>query len=81
MICSACGDDLGDSQNVLGGSGEVEWKSCPECSRRGGIHVFYRFEEFGFREMKGRPHVQSWCPRCRSKQPATDYAFLCSDAD
>lgn len=63
-VCSTCQQPLHDSV-VIEKNGEV-FKSCPSCSSKAGTHVFYRYDEFGMRNMgDGRLIVQSWCPGCR----------------
>lgn len=81
MDCTACGLDLRDSQSeqTTTPSDSQMWKSCPRCSERDGIHVFYLYDDFGFRDMGAKVRVQSWCGPCRSKQPPDPPAFVCSD--
>lgn len=43
----------------------VQMKSCPPCSRRERRPVYKRIEEFGYREVDGHTHVQTWCSECR----------------
>jgi hypothetical protein len=76
-ICTGCAGDL-DESLVAEINGEI-LKSCPSCSRVAGHHVFYRYGEFGTRNMgDGRHIVQSWCPSCRfSEQPALDAFYEC----
>lgn len=75
--CSGCGSSLIDSQEIeLDG---VTYKSCPNCSNNAGKHIFYRYEDFGMRNMgDGRHIVQSWCPSCRSDEnPSLEVEFTC----
>ena len=63
-VCSTCQQSLHDSV-VIERNGEV-FKSCPSCSSNAGIHVFYKYDDFGMRNMgDGRLIVQSWCQGCR----------------
>lgn len=76
-MCAVCECSLNDSQVLEDGS--KEFKSCPKCSVEAGVHVFYKAEDFGFREMgDGRHIIQSWCPSCRSgENPSIPEAFRC----
>ncbi|HHW4627650.1 TPA: hypothetical protein ACUW8I_001265 [Yersinia enterocolitica] len=66
--CSGCDASLSDSL-IAEEEGKV-YKSCPSCSEKVGHHVFYRYDDFGMRDMgDGRYIVQSWCPDCRFKEP------------
>ena len=75
MTCGHCALPVAESLEVPG------LKSCPECSRRRGEHVFHRLpEDFGTtaarvtsRHDDGR---QSWCAACRSKRRAP-FGKLC----
>lgn len=64
MFCKCCGKPLRDA--ISWG----EYKSCPNCSRMQGEHVFYRRDDFGYtekRETENNPEgIQSWCARCRA---------------
>lgn len=63
-VCSICQQLLHDSV-IIEKDGEV-FKSCPSCSGNAGTHVFYKYYDFGMRNMgDGRLIVQSWCPGCR----------------
>lgn len=75
--CAVCECSLNDSQVVEHGC--KEFKSCPKCSVDAGVHVFYKTEDFGFRDMgDGRHIIQSWCPSCRSgENPSIPEAFRC----
>ncbi|CQD39702.1 Uncharacterised protein [Yersinia enterocolitica] len=48
--CSGCDASLSDSL-IAEEEGEV-YKSCPSCSERVGHHVFYRYDDFGMRDMR-----------------------------
>ncbi len=74
--CS-CSNQLNESQYI--DFNGATYKSCPSCSVREGHHVFYRFEDFGLRDMgDGRVLCQPWCPSCRNQQtPALIPAFSC----
>ncbi len=76
-ICAVCECSLNDSQDAVHNG--VDYKSCPKCSADAGVHVFYKTEDFGFRDMgDGRYIVQSWCPSCRSgENPSIPEAFRC----
>ncbi|PNO81128.1 hypothetical protein MC77_020455 [Citrobacter koseri] len=76
-ICAVCECSLNDSQDVVHKG--VDYKSCPKCSADAGVHVFYKTEDFGYRDMgDGRHIVQSWCPSCRSgDNPSIPEAFRC----
>lgn len=47
-----------------------DYKSCPKCSQKAGVHIFYAKEKFGWTEKRvtvNNPDgIQSWCARCRS---------------
>lgn len=46
---------------------DQQYKSCPACSNRAGVHAYHRYEDFGMRTMAdGNQIVQSWCPVCRT---------------
>ena len=70
MARCSCKTDLRDSVCMtLDG---VRLKSCPNCSKRKGRHVFYLEEYFGYRNMgDGRVYIQSWRPECRAENPST----------
>jgi hypothetical protein len=75
MNCT-CGESLDDSITMTAGGDRL--KSCPECSRRSGAHQFHPEGHFGTRNMgDGREIVQSWCPECRSNQPARAATATC----
>lgn len=76
-VCSECNQSLSDSQIIEKG-GEV-YKSGPNCSAKSGVHIFYRYEDFGMRDIgDGRNIVQSWCPSCRSDEnPSLEVEFTC----
>lgn len=76
-ICCGCSGSLHESLSAED-EGQ-QFKSCPKCSVEAGYHVFYKQEDFGFRDMgDGRHIVQSWCPSCRSNlSPALPPAFIC----
>jgi hypothetical protein len=42
-------------------------KSCPNCSVEAGHHVFYGYDDFGYRMLNGHETLQSWCMACRSR--------------
>lgn len=75
--CAVCECSLNDSQDAVHNS--VDYKSCPKCSVDAGVHVFYKTEDFGYRDMgDGRHIVQSWCPSCRfGEDSAITEAFRC----
>lgn len=79
MDCAACSEDLRDSQYQQSGksSASQRWKSCPHCSERDGVHVFYPYEDFGFRDMGDAVRVQSWCGSCRGNQTSLSPSFTC----
>ncbi|PQQ30391.1 hypothetical protein C6H64_10080 [Photorhabdus luminescens] len=76
-VCSGCHEPLHDSV-VAEVEGKI-YKSCPSCSTAMGQHVFYRYEDFGMRNMgDGHYIVQSWCPGCRVKDGnKPDICFTC----
>ncbi|KAA1187299.1 hypothetical protein F0L16_12825 [Photorhabdus heterorhabditis] len=76
-VCSSCNCSFHDSI-VAELEGKL-YKSCPSCSVSIGQHIFYRYEDFGMRDMGDGLHiVQSWCPGCRSKDGHTpDVCFTC----
>jgi len=47
-------------------------KSCPECNRKRGEHVFYPPRAFNYHGTRfdqfGHPFLQSWCIACREEQ-------------
>ncbi len=59
--CSGCGDSLKRAKWVNG------YKSCPNCSKNRGYHVFYEVDDFGTRNMGGNRGIeyQSHCKGCR----------------
>lgn len=75
--CCICDSSLHDSKTEERNG--VEYKSCPKCSVTSSVHIFYRTEVFGYRDMgDGRHIVQSWCPSCRSgDNPHIPEAFRC----
>lgn len=75
--CLGCGSSLHDSVSAEL-KGEV-FKSCPSCSVEKGYHVFYRWDDFGMRNMgDGRHLVQPWCPDCRFRRPKElEVSFTC----
>lgn len=77
VVCRGCKYLLSESQEI-----EIDGellKSCPKCSSNKGVHIFYRYEDFGMRDMgDGRHIVQSWCPSCRSDEyPSLKTKFTC----
>lgn len=59
-----CQQSLHDSV-MIEKDGEV-FKICPSCSNKTGTYVFYKYDDFGMRNMDdGRFIVQSWCQGCR----------------
>lgn len=65
-VCEFCNTSLNESVLAVDAGGN-QFKSCPKCSSDAGCHVFYRYDDFGMRNMgDGRHTVQSWCPGCRS---------------
>lgn len=76
-LCPTCDRPLNISQDLeLDG---ICYKSCPKCSIEHGVHVFYKTEVFGCRDMgDGRHIVQSWCSSCRSgENPSIPEVFRC----
>lgn len=77
MNCPHCTKPLTESIEIPGGA----LKSCPQCSRHRGEHVFLRLpDDFGTTEARvtsrhddGR---QSWCAACRAKRRAP-FGKLC----
>ena len=57
MLCPRCQNRLKDSQYLH----NEQFKSCPECSRRHGVHAYYPLASFGMRV----DIIQSWCLACR----------------
>ena len=76
-MCAACGEPLNESVIIVDGEGKPLLKSCPNCSERDGRHVYFKYEDFGFRMMGEHRRVQSWCAPCRSRQPAPEPAMRC----
>ncbi len=76
-VCSSCNCSFHDSI-VAQVEGKI-YKSCPSCSASIGQHVFYRYEDFGIRDMGDGFHIlQSCCPGCCSKDGHTpDVCFTC----
>jgi len=60
LMCPRCHEPLRRSRYIKGDRD----KSCPKCSVRQGVHVYYSYHHFGMRH--GGTVVQSWCPTCRS---------------
>ena len=60
-----CGELLHISLSGTSESG-LQTKSCPECSRRAGHHVYHLLDQFGRRERDGVLFAQSWCKACRA---------------
>lgn len=77
-FCRGCHESLVESIEIKNNFGC--FKSCPECSRRAGYHIFYVYEDFGMRNMgDGRCIVQSWCPGCRLDDGITpEIQFVCN---
>lgn len=81
--CSCCGRSLTDAQFLL--VDNTVYKSCPECSKQAGEHVFYKCpESFGTtpkRSTQQNPMgLQSHCAPCRSKRKGPhNNALLCSN--
>ncbi len=74
--CPVCGELLAESMTT----DDSAFKSCPECSREAGRHVYRPSPaEFGMRNNGGRIMIQSWCQHCRAKTPPPPPAFLCGD--
>lgn len=76
-VCARCGHSLHDSV-IIEKDGEV-FKSCPSCSSKAGAHVFYKYDNFGMRNMgDGRFIVQSWCLGCRLQDGVSPHKeFTC----
>lgn len=66
-----CGEEL--NQSIVFSGEDV--KSCPNCSSEEGVHVFYEYEAFGYRN-EGR-HVQSWCTACRDRAEKPEAFMRC----
>ena len=62
-----CGELLSISLGKTSPTG-IPSKSCPECPRRAGHHVYYLLDQFGQRDCGGSIFTQSWCKSCRGKQ-------------
>lgn len=72
--CPRCGESL--SKSIY--KRNDKYKSCPQCSRREGIHAYYPCDSFGIRHHEdGEPFIQSWCSACRSGRQASP-TFLCT---
>lgn len=72
-MCPRCGELLKDSRYLS----DQQYKSCPQCSRRQGVHAYYAYGYFGMRTVAdGLQIVQSWCPACRSGR-VTESQMLC----
>ncbi len=69
-VC-VCGEEL--NQSIVFKDDDV--KSCPNCSVEAGRHVFYTYEDFGYR-LDGK-YVQSWCTACRSHEAKTTPFMEC----
>ncbi len=57
--CPGCEEVLSASVTAQVSGESV--KSCPKCSTDVGIHVFYSFEDFGWRRCGEHQYIQSWC--------------------
>ena len=68
-MCPRCGGFLNDSCYV----NDDNYKSCPRCSVRLGVHAYYSCDHFGMRH----DIIQSWCPACRSGRDDAQPEFLC----
>ena len=74
-MCPTCGRRL--SRSVYRGPANA-MKSCPNCSKKAGRHVFYSADSFGNRTMAdGHVIIQSWCGPCRSDDAPSNYAITC----
>lgn len=76
-ICSECNRSLSDPQ-VVEIDGDV-YQSCLNCSVNNGVHVFYKYEDFGMIAIGNNwLIVQSWCPSCCSiENLALEIEFTC----
>ncbi|MHC2596515.1 DNA-directed RNA polymerase subunit RPC12/RpoP [Kluyvera sp. 1366] len=76
-VCVTCQNSLHDSM-VIEKNGEM-FKSCPSCSSKARLHIFYKYNDFGMRNMgDGRFIVQSWCRGCRLQDGAHPHKeFTC----
>lgn len=67
--CPECQDPLRTSRWTT----DHQWKACPECSGREGMHIYHPYPE-AFGETDARASgaqpdgPQSWCAACRSQQ-------------
>lgn len=79
-FCKVCDNALNESQY----SSDVNYKSCPSCSKANGEeHVYYAYPDaFGTtqkRSSTSRPEgPQSYCARCRGRGDSYPEQILCS---
>ena len=71
-MCPRCGQSLNRSRYEQ----NEAYKSCPGCSVRAGVHVYYAYDYFGMR-MMDILRVQSYCPDCRSGRNDGQPLFEC----
>lgn len=65
-VCKFCNHLLSESVLVVDAASN-QFKSCPKCSSGAGYHIFYRYDDFGMRNIRDDQYiVQSWCSGCRS---------------
>lgn len=73
-MCPRCGQALHRSRYEQ----NQAYKSCPRCSVIAGVHVYYRYEHFGMRDMGGgHVIIQSYCPDCRAGGDGGQPLFEC----
>jgi hypothetical protein len=64
-FCPGCHFALEESLVASRGDPSRHLKSCPRCSMRQGLHVFYPFDAFRERAMEdGWTMVDPWCESC-----------------
>lgn len=82
-VCRTCKKDIAQARYVL--LGEQVYKSCPECSKRVGEHVFYPCpEDFGMTKKRMTDNnplgLQSHCTKCRGNNKGPhSHAVNCSE--
>lgn len=70
--CPICGEDLAKSVYIR----DNRYKSCPNCSKKHGVHAYFLTDSFGIRHHEdGTVFIQSWCPVCRSGKAGNPILF------
>lgn len=78
VVCPCCGKPIKESLYLF--NGQKLLKSCPECSKREGKHIFHQCPgEFGFRTVNGHQIIQSHCGKCRSNSRDVSFEGIICD--